>query len=193
MGMYDTIIVVENLPLTEEMKELGLDILLLNGDFQTKDLDNTLGVYVIQGGRLFLKRYKTEEWVPGDEKSPKWIDRIGYLKREDEYLDPVGYHGTILFYHYIDDINGKWDCWVEYKATFTEGQLSKIELVKFEKTDNAGRKQRQLEMLEEARIQDSLWYNKYFLHTKVGRKLRMSMYRLLQKIGNVFIKLSYRF
>lgn len=193
MGMYDTIIVVEALPLTEEMKELGLDTLLLNGDFQTKDLDNTLGVYVMQSGKLFLKRYKIEEWVGGDEKSPNWLDRIGYLKREDEYLDPVKYHGTILFYHYIDDLNGKWDCWVEYEATFTEGELSKIELVKFEKTDNTERKQRQLEQLEEARIRDNLWYNKYFLHTKVARKISLGIYKLLQKIGNFFIKLSYRF
>ena len=56
MGMFDTINVSDPLPFSDEMKELGLNI--NNDSFQTKDLENTLSLYYIQGGKLFLEKYK---------------------------------------------------------------------------------------------------------------------------------------
>ena len=93
MGMFDTINVSDPLPFSDEMKELGLNI--NNDSFQTKDLENTLSLYYIQGGKLFLEKYKKEEWVQGNQNAKHYLDRIGRLERAEPYLDPVPYHGEI--------------------------------------------------------------------------------------------------
>jgi len=64
------------------------------------------------------------------------------------------------------NVQDKWDCWVEFKAVFTESKLQKIELFKFDKTDNAERKQRNIEWEKQLEREDNLWYNKYFFRTK---------------------------
>lgn len=189
MGMFDTIVVADKLPASQEMIDLGLDI--NNHDFQTKDLDNSLSLYHIQGGRLLLQRYKTEEWIEGDPKGKSIMDRVGHLDRKDPYYEDTNYHGTITFYHYLDDVKDKWDCWVEYEASFTHGQLDGFKLIKFEKEDNSIRLNRNKEWQEHHAKQEALWYNKYIFHTKIYRKLAFNVwYKTLNRIGSFFIRLS---
>ena len=61
MGMFDDISVAANLPVNQQMIDLGLD--KNNRGFQTKDLECCLDKYFIQDGILFLQKYKTNEWL----------------------------------------------------------------------------------------------------------------------------------
>lgn len=190
MGMFDNISVSDALPYSDEMKELGLNV--NNYTFQTKDLDCLMDTYIIQSGKLFIQKYKTSTWIEGDKNAKSVMDRIGYTERTDPYYEEVPHHGEIYFYEFLRDVQDKWDCWVEFKATFTTGQLTGLELFKFEKKDNTERKQSEKEWAEKLKREQALWYNKYFLHTKAYRWFSRQWYRLCQAIGNFFHKISYK-
>ena len=162
--MFDTISVSGDLPFSEEMISLGIN--KNNLSFQTKDLDRAMSLYVIQDDQLFIEKHKISKWIEGDKKGKSFPDRIGRLQREDPYFEKVNFHGEIFFYEYLSSVQDKWDCWVEFKATFTEGKLQKIELFKFEKTDNAERKAREIEFTKKIKKEQSKWINKYFFYTK---------------------------
>ncbi len=191
MGMFDNISVSGNLPYSEEMIALGLD--KNTWIFQTKDLDNVMGSYFIQDGKLFRQLYKTETWIEGDPKAKKWIDRMGRLETKDPYLQAIGYHGEIYFYDSIIDVQDKYDCWVEFKAIFNEGNLVRIELFEFTKEDNTERKQREKNWAEEIERQNNIWYNKYIFHTKPYRWFsRRVWYATCNKLGSFFHSISYK-
>lgn len=137
--MFDNISVADKLPYSQEMIDLGLD--KNNRDFQTKDLDCSLSEYCIQHGELFEKKYKNQRWIKADPKGKSFADRAGRMERIDEYWDKVNFHGVVHFYNNEYDVQDKWDCWIEFKAIFTDSRLDRIELFKFEKTDNQGRKE----------------------------------------------------
>lgn len=188
--MFDDISISDQLPYTQEMKDLGLDNNVHT--WQTKDLINCLVKYYIQGGRLFLQKYKHEEWVEGNKNSDSFADSIGHLNRSDPYLEPVAHHGEVYFYNYINDVHDKWDCWVEFKAIFTDGIVSRYELVKFEKTDNTERKKLHEDWKLKLQYDNSRWYNKYFFYTKAYRRFSRLWYKLFTKIGDFFYYLSYK-
>ena len=191
MGMFDTLSISDSLPYTQEMKDLGLD--KNNHNWQTKDLDNALNLYYVQGGRLLLQKYKKTEWLEGDKNANSLMDRLGYFNREDPYLEPVYYHGEIYFYDFIHDVEDKWDCWVEFKAVFTNGTVDRYELVRFDKKDSFERKQREKEWVEHINTQNNKWINKYFFHTKPVRWFRQRVwYRGCMALSNFFNKLSYK-
>lgn len=189
MGMFDNISVTGSLPTNQDMKDLELDI--NNHSWQTKDLSNVLSQYYIQGGRLFEQRYKVEKWIEGDKNSKSFIDRFGHLEREEPYLEPVYHHGEIYFYDMINDVKDKWDCWIEYKAVFTNGGLDRYELVEFKKTSNEERKQRDKEFKDNIERNAKLWYNKYLFHTKAYRFFSNKWYRFWNKAGDTCQKIAF--
>ena len=160
MGMFDTIAVAEKLPITQEMIDLGLEEKLQ--EFQSKDLNCCLDLYFMQNGRLFVEKYKETKWIEGDKKAKSIFARLGHMERNDPYQEDTNFHGKVNFYNYIMDVAGKYDCMIEFCATYDKGQLEKIELVEFEKTDNAPRKERDLAWRKEAERIQNAWYNKYF-------------------------------
>lgn len=190
MGMFDYISVSDQLPFNQEMKDLGLNI--NNHTWQTKDLINCLAKYYIQEGRIFLQKYKKEEFIEGDKNSDNYMDRMGYIDRSDPYLEPISYHGEIYFYNYDNDVQGKWDCWVEFKAIFTNSIVDRYELVNFEKTDNTERKKLEENWKQKIQYQNSRWINKYLLHTKAYRKFSRLWYRFFTAIGNFFQSLAFK-
>jgi hypothetical protein len=191
MGMFDNISVSDQLPFSEEMIALGLD--KNNLTFQTKDLECVLETYIIQDRKLYRQCYKSEVYVEGDAKSKNWLGRLGHIERNDPYLSPVEHHGEVYFYEFIKDVNDKWDCWVEFKATFTKGNVDKIELFKFDKTDNTERRQREKQWLEETERLKNIWYNKYFCHTRPYRWFSHRVwYTTCYKLGNFFHKISHK-
>lgn len=191
MGMFDNISVSEELPFSQEMKELGLD--KNNLTFQTKDLDCLMDTYIIQSNKLFIQKYKTERWVEGDKNSKNLMDRIGHLEREDPYFERIFHHGEIYFYEFVQDVQNKWDCWVEFKAIFTQGNLEKIELHKFEKNENATRKQQEKEFNAQLERESNIWYNKYFLHTIFYRKyISHVWYKVFNRLGNLCHNISHK-
>jgi hypothetical protein len=179
MGMFDTIEVSDSLPTNAEMDDLGLN--KRDWSLQTKDFDCCLDVYVLQDGQLYLKKYKVEEWVEGDPKADSLFDRLGHLHRDQMYLDPVKSTCEVNMYDYRQNVQEKWDCWCEWKATFIDGRLSHVELFKFEKTDNAERKAREEELWNRMRAEDLEWYNRYIFRTVPYRwfagRIRNALFR----------------
>jgi hypothetical protein len=185
MGMFDNITVTDQLPFSQEMIDLGLDKNVRT--FQTKDLENSLSEYYIQNGELFEKDYKNEKWIKGDPKAKSFIDRFGYMESTDEFLKKVDFHGIIYFYDNQYDVEDKWDCWVEFKAVFTNSKLDRIELFKFEKTDSEERKLRSKEWQENLERERNLWRNKYFFDTMPFRWFKRKIYN---KIANGIVSIG---
>ena len=187
MGMFDDISVSDSLPISDEMKELGLD--KNNYIFQTKDLDCVMAKYILQSNKLFTEKYKVEEWVKGEENSKDIFARIGYLKREDPYLEQIYHHGEIYFYDFVHNVQDKWDCWIEFKAVLNRGIVESYELVKFEKVDNAERIEREKEWDEKRKAAEQAWHNKYFFYTRPYRWFAHRVwYRVCHRLSTFFQK-----
>jgi hypothetical protein len=132
MGMYDEIIVKQNLPIPEVIFALKD---WKNYRFQTKDLDNCLSEYWIsEEGELF-EHIIEREYIPYTDEERKnknhkfwdiWKDVIEKESRDEK----VDYHGTLTFYTY-DEIDDDTNFWIEFKAYFIYGKLDKIESVEF--------------------------------------------------------------
>ncbi len=148
MGMFDTIYVKHDLPLTDELK--ALNVKWDEIDFQTKDLENLLDTYEItQDGKL-KHLWQEREWRDDDSSFLK-----GYLDVVKEEWRNVDFHGTINFYtNHTDDTSYHWDFindspeqmswndieliqghdwWLEFEAYFTKGKLDEIKLIKVTK------------------------------------------------------------
>lgn len=191
MGMFDTLSISDTLPFTQEMKDLGLD--KNDHSWQTKDLENCMELYFIQGGRMFLQKYRKTEWVSGNPNAKSVMDRIGHLNQEEPYLEPIYHHGEIYFYDFKQDVQDKWDCWIEFKAVFTNGMVDRYQLVEFNKTDSAERKQKDKEWLDAINKESNKWINKYFLHTRPIRWFSMKVwYRICNALANFFFKLAHK-
>lgn len=112
--MFDTLTVEVELPDGRKPNVYG---------FQTKSLENILANYKITPyGRLFVRIYDLVykgEYDPGWTKDGETIPRF---EEENERWEDTNYHGIIIFY----PANGEW---VDYKATFTNGQLITIEVI----------------------------------------------------------------
>jgi len=190
MGMYDDISVAESLPYSDEMLALGLNTNVRS--FQTKDLDCAMARYYIQGRKLFIEKYKKETYIEGDKNSKNIFDRIGYLDRQEPYLEQVFHHGEVYFYDFTQDVNDKYDCWVEFKAVFNKGELEGIELFKFTKEDNTERKERERAWDEKIKKENSMWYNKFIFHTIIYRRVSRFIGRIFYRLGNVMHTISYK-
>lgn len=189
MGMFDTVVVAEKLPYTQEMIDLGLDKIFT--DFQTKDLENSLSLYFIQNGKLYIEKYKETKWIEGDKNASFFLDRIGRMERLEPYQEDTNFHGKIIFYDYEIDVADKWDCWVEFEASFTNGLLNEIKLVKFDKKDNSERKAREEEFQQQEKKIMNAWYNKYFKFYRIKNYFRFVLwYRPMMKLSEFFSNLS---
>lgn len=190
MGMFDTISVSDQLPFTDEMKELGLDA--RNYSLQTKDLDNVMAEYVLQENKLYITKYKISEWVDGDPKAKNMFDRIGYLKREEPYLEEVKHHGVIYGCEYRTNVDNKWDCWIEFELKFTDGLLTESSVHKFDKVDATERIQRQDKFMREIKERNSRFINKYFFHTTAYRWFGGKIRRVLSAAANALQTIAYK-
>lgn len=183
MGMFDYISVSEKLPVNAELEASNLN--LYSRHFQTKDLDNALATYFIQNGKLYSEKYKTSGWV---EDKTSFMG--GYIESKDPYLEEVPFHGTVDFYDSIDQ--DEYDHWVDYRAYFTHGNLDKIELIKYEKHSNTGRKLEMKKLLERDAERAKLWYNKYIFHTKVWRKIHRFLNKFLYNLETFISKVRIK-
>ena len=186
MGMFDTIIVSDTLPYSEEMICLGLNS--NNGDFQTKDLINCLETYIIQGKKLFVRKYEVNKFVEPEKPSGPWD--FGHMERSGEYLEQVNHHGKIVFYTYYRDVLDLWDCSVDYEATFTHGVCDSIVLAKFTKESNKQRLENEKRWKEQIAKNHNLWYNKYIFYTLTYRNFSRYKYKFFTAIANFFHKIA---
>jgi hypothetical protein len=184
MGMFDTVYMASNdfdsLPFTEEMIKLGLKD--NTRPFQTKCLENILAEYTIQNGKLYIKNWKDKEESNATFNSSN--------ESRESYLEEVYHHGTVFVYNFIE--TEKYDCWIEFKLTFTRGQVEKCELEKFEATDNAERKIREKKYQEEDERQRKKWYNKYFFNTRIYRTVTRKISRAFISVGGFIAHIGYK-
>jgi hypothetical protein len=131
MGMFDSIICLRELPLSEELKKLNKN--WRDADFQTKDLDNSLSLYRIEeSGDLIreIVEYDYEEYTAEELKTikPKPWNLYKKVTVNAKYDEHVNHHGKILFYTSVEFSEEK-DIWVDFEATYTHGKLDGIVLV----------------------------------------------------------------
>jgi hypothetical protein len=111
--------------------------------FQTKDLENYLGTYVIKDGRLYERTYE-HEGVPDEERpyygKPEWDEggpvfgkdfyrRSGSRKVVGHHDNDLEYHGDLVFYTTKKDLGLAEEYGtglVTFKARFTDGALQWI-------------------------------------------------------------------
>jgi len=168
MGMFDTIECSDAMPFNDDMVALGLNV--RDWNFQTKDLNDLMSVYVLQDGILYIKKYKETKWIePTKNKKDPWLG-WGHMEYIGEYLEDTKYHGVVNMYDYRQDVFG-WDCYIEYAVTFTDGKVTNTVLTEFTKEDSAPRIQRNKELWDRIEAQEAKWYNKYIFYTRGWHKL----------------------
>lgn len=121
MSMFDSLFInINKLPITEEERIVIGD----KKEWQTKDFDCELTeIYITDDDELKINRWEYET-VPKEERPYPDDDGLkglfGCIKRVNERLETIPYHGIINFYgkHNND--------WFEFFAKFTDGKLVSI-------------------------------------------------------------------
>ena len=114
MGMFDDIIVPKSY-LKGILDKKDESLFDTYHKFQTKDLDNVLGVYRVYRNQLY--KQSRSEWMEIaalDASKPKW--------------DKIHYTQEINFYNTFTTKDGD-ECWFEFKFTFVKGKLDSKELI----------------------------------------------------------------
>lgn len=201
MGMFDTIIVKRKLPLTKEIKKAFPTTDWSTEGFQTKDLDNTLTIFTIKGSGLYYDQVEgdyvrviSEAEEKKKKKQGKWCWPFEF-KETSRKTVKHNFHGTVNFYHYIDDAKGNtWD--IEFDATFNKGKLEEIELVKGEISstaeENEAREQKWIDI--QTAYENHPWTKTKKILNKItfgywskfwGNKVSRSLYWLQQKVSKL--------
>jgi hypothetical protein len=169
MGMFDYIKTGSdiNVPIPEEMKFLS------KFEFQTKSLDNTLSVYLIDNDHHF---YLTDVFFEEDDQKNTKV-------KEKNKID---YHGKIVFgcYEQTDLI----DYLADFEAKFTDGVLQDIKLLNYKKIEHDSLELRREKLLERQRKE-----NRKF-STKLKRNITsiLSRFDLRLKLDTPKIVLFYK-
>jgi hypothetical protein len=115
------------------------------------------------------------------------------MERSGLYLEDTKHHGKIRMYDGRQNILDKWDCWIEYEVTFTDGKVTNKELVEFRKEDNSARLAQWKEFTGRIEVEHNKWVNRFFFHTKPVIYIKRLIHRALYKLGNGILSLSYKF
>lgn len=187
MGMYDDIVCKYPLPLPEDTK--GFVPLR----FQTKDLDNALDCYEIrEDGTLWLRECE-REYTEGNPDGKTWSEKFGIVKETKVWWTHVKTTRTIRMYDYNNYNDGPYDYWVEFEIVFIDGVIDKINLVKFEATDNSKRKENDRKFMEELKKNKEFEStNLYKLVVKPYNKTIWFIVCILNNIGSFLTEFSWK-
>ena len=175
--MYDSIECKCWLPMPDEPKGY-----CGSHGFQTKDLDCTLDIYIIdENGQLFIERRETE-WIEGDPNGEKFFEKMGYAKTVKTWLEPLNRTCTVQFYDYFSSNNTDYDYWIVYDAVFINGKVNEIKLTTFEATPNSDRKKKDIEFQNKLREWDE------FRKTRRYKYLLNPYNKTIKFICNCFYK-----
>jgi hypothetical protein len=184
MGMFDSIRCDYPLPLPLEVIDIIPDV--YDNEFQTKDFENTLELYILNEDGDLLYRKRQYRWVDDDSAFLK-----GYMDVTKEEIVPYDFHGVVNFYCYEtvrDEQDGKkaTDILIDYLAKFTNGKLENIQILSYEISDATERLDSLQKNMAESARKAKLWYNKYFFNTKLYRfikwKIIIKPIELLRKL-----------
>jgi hypothetical protein len=150
MGMFDSLKVSRDLPVSDEVAKLGIQ--WAEEVFQTKDLDNILGYYEItKDGRLRQLRSRLG-WAEGEDQGAGGEAELPHDESEEWVY--VNHHGRVRFYAgHCDSPEYRWDYskdsaqmswadimgvegydwWIEFEATFDNGLVREIKMLPVEK------------------------------------------------------------
>jgi hypothetical protein len=170
--MYDTIIVHDTLPLNKRLKELlkktGHNQYFSYWSLQTKDLGERMSHFTLSEKRLF-ETVRDEDGLAFEMASM--------------------FTGTVTMYDFIERDDIDVDIWVEWRVRFKDGvQVGKVKLVQVKETPNAARREAERRLKLELEIWRNRWYNRYFFHTPILSKIRMTIWRVENHIINLFSK-----
>ncbi len=175
MGMYDDIVCKYPLPLPEDTKGY------IPNRFQTKDLDNALDHYEIrEDGTLWLRECE-REYIDGDPKGKTWSEKIGIVKETKVWWTPVKLTKTINMYTYQHG-EGQYDYWIDFVIVFIDGVLQKIELKKFDVTDNTERKESFRLHIEELKRRKE--FESTLFYKLIGKPYNKTLRFLIRKTSN---------
>jgi hypothetical protein len=187
MGMYDDIVCKYPLPLPEDTKGFH------PCGFQTKDLDNALDCYEIrEDGTLWLRECE-REYTEGNPDGKTWSEKFGIVKEIKVWWTHVKTTRTIRIYDYNNYNDGPYDYWVEFEIEFVDGVINKINLVKFEATDNAKRKENDRRFIEELKKNKEFEStNFYKLLIKPYNKVVRFWTRQVSKFATLLLSVCYK-
>ena len=139
MGMFDTLIINKELPLTQKQKKIFSHIDWEKQSFQTKSLENALSTYTLKkNGKLYTDliegehvRTMTEEEEKKERKKNRWVWPYEFVEKSRKEV-VVKYTGDLDFYDMVTDIHeNEW--WFEFQAKIVDGVLKgKIKTIKLE-------------------------------------------------------------
>ena len=182
--MYDSIVCKYPLPMPDDPKGYtGSD------DFQTKDFDQSLATYTIDGnGQLFIHRFEGE-WEPGNKDSDSFIGKLGYFKTTKTWQEQLNTTTTIVFYDYIHSENTDYDYLIEYEAVFVVGKITSVKLTEFTATHNAERKKKDEEY--DIRLQEHRKFVKTYRYKYFVRPYNQTISFIFRQLGKILYKLPY--
>jgi hypothetical protein len=128
MGMFDTILVNQPLPLTKKDLETFSNINWEEEDFQTKCTDCTLSTYVIKKNALYSEIVDGEHVRTISKEEEKKIKKQGKFCWPYKFVEKSRksvlqkFNGEIIFYTSLTDKDGN-EWWVDFSAKFVNGKL----------------------------------------------------------------------
>lgn len=171
--MFDDFVVECNLPMPENPQGYSGTKF-----FQTKDLDCALDLYKIKSdGTVWIKKTKGE-WIGGNPKAKSFSERFGHFKLEKEWEEFYNHTFEVDLCGYVISEDGPYDYWIDYRISFVDGIVNKINLKKFEARDNSSRKRINKETMR--KLQQWSEYQKTF------------RYKYFYKYYDRFINFSFK-
>ena len=181
MGLFDSIKCKYPLPRPEGSAEVA-GVNFNDLDYQTKDLDETMSEFELREDGTIWKEEHKYKFIAGDPKGKSFSDKIGHMEPENSWWAQA-FPDVIIFYDSIIRDEFVNDYWIEYKAVFSKGVLTSIEIVEFKTVDNSIRKANEKMVTDKMKKRQTLWnkwYMKFIYHyydKAVGRIFR-AWYRL---------------
>ena len=188
MGMFDYINCKYPLPVPRELLDLNVD--WSSKEFQTKDLENYLGNYVISEDGQLLEHIEEKEYIPYTEEERKakgakswdfWKDVV----TKNVYDKKIEHHGTINFYTDVS-ITDEEDAFVDFRAYFIYGKLDKIDFINMQKTKSSSVRMHEWDKKREEE-KSKLWFKTKSVLSYLGWKW------FWKKVANVSYKISRMF
>lgn len=184
--MFDNIIIPKS-------KLLGIDgkiekyLSLVKQDelcLQTKDFDQALSTYYIEGDSLMHEK-REYEWVNDESHFLK-----GYMKTISKEMVPYNITTTIRCYDYLQ--TESLDVSIDFKIVFISGKVHEISLAQYEEEDANPRIEREKEWAEQHKKQAI--FNKT-IRGKCQRKLGKILFKtskIILSIGHKIQRLSFK-
>lgn len=186
MGMFDEIVCKYSLPLPEDTKGFH------PYGFQTKDLDNALDCYEIrEDGTLWLRECE-REYTDGNPNGKTWSEKIGSVKETKVWWTHVKLTKKINMYTYHQGEN-EYDYWVEFVVEFVDGIINKIELKKFDVTNNAERKENFRQHIE--KLKERKEFESKLFYKLIGKPFNKTIWFIASTtntIGSFLIEFGWR-